>query len=349
VTAASFPAFAQPEGSTFSAGDFERLSACWFPVAVAADLVDAPLSVTLLDVALVLFRSGAGITAALDRCPHRGAALSLGWAHEGGIVCPYHGLRFDGAGTCTSIPSQPEARPPERMRLKVRPCVERFGLIWTSLASEAPLLPEFEAWERTGFQKIMCPSIDIMGSAGRQIEGFLDVSHFAFAHLGTFGDPTKPVVPDYRVERTARGLRSVYDSDISNFAPDQRWRAPEGFVWRRTFEVFLPFSARLVVDFPEGRQLWILNAVSPVSARRIRMFCPQARDFDTEEPEAPVAAFNHRIFLEDRRMVESQSPLDLPLDGAEETHIAADRASIAYRRLLREMGLELRGREAFAR
>jgi vanillate O-demethylase monooxygenase subunit len=234
------------------------------------------------------------------------------------------------------------------MRLTIRPCVERFGLIWTSLASQTPALPEFDAWERAGFQQIMCPSIDIAGSAGRQIEGFLDVAHFAFAHLGTFGDPAKPVVPEFRVERTSRGLRAVYESDISNFAPDQRARAPEDFVWRRTFEVFPPFTARLVVDFPDNRQLWILNAVCPVSARRVRMFCPQARDFDTDQPVEPVEAFNLRIFNEDRIMVESQTPVDLPLDNAKEAHIAADRTSIAYRRLLREMGLELRGRAAGA-
>ena len=340
----AFAPIAQPEDSTFSPGDFARLSQCWFPVAIASDLCDAPLSITLLDVRLVLYRTAGGVTAALDRCPHRGVPLSRGWIRKDEIVCPYHGLRFDAEGACTAIPSQPGARPAGKMQLKTRPCVERFGLVWTSLASDSPLLPEFDAWERIGFQQIMCPSIDIAGAAGRQVEGFLDVAHFAFAHLGTFGDPDKPVVPDYRVERTECGVRAIYDSDISNFAPDQRDRAPEGFVWRRTFEVFPPFTARLIVDFPEQRQLWILNAVSPISARRIRMFCPQARDFDTDQPVEPVQAFNLRIFEEDRTMVESQVPIDLPLEGAEEAHIAADRTSIAYRKLLRAMGLELRSR-----
>jgi hypothetical protein len=38
-------------------------------------------------------------------------------------------------------------------------------------------------------------------------------------------------------------------------------------------------------------------------------------------------------------VVESQKPEDLPLDLQMETHIAADRTSIAYRKLLRSMGL----------
>jgi hypothetical protein len=45
------------------------------------------------------------------------------------------------------------------------------------------------------------------------------------------------------------------------------------------------------------------------------------------------------IFNEDRVIVESQRPEDLPLDMQMEAHIAADRTSIAYRKLLKEMGL----------
>ena len=42
--------------------------------------------------------------------------------------------------------------------------------------------------------------------------------------------------------------------------------------------------------------------------------------------------------------MESQRPKDLPLESHDETHIAADRTSIAYRRILREMGLKLTAR-----
>jgi vanillate O-demethylase monooxygenase subunit len=52
-----------------------------------------------------------------------------------------------------------------------------------------------------------------------------------------------------------------------------------------------------------------------------------------------VHAFNLRIFNEDRVMVESQRPEDLPLDLSMEAHITADRTSIAYRRLLQGMGM----------
>jgi phenylpropionate dioxygenase-like ring-hydroxylating dioxygenase large terminal subunit len=35
-----------------------------------------------------------GVGALLDRCPHRGVALSLGTITDGCLACPFHGWRF---------------------------------------------------------------------------------------------------------------------------------------------------------------------------------------------------------------------------------------------------------------
>ncbi len=330
-----------PSDCTFAPEDWRLLAQQWFPVAVADELKATPAAARLLDVDLVLFRSGDRIVVARDLCPHRGMALSRGWISEGDIVCPYHGLRFNGQGRCTAIPADPAAVIPDRMALTVLPSVERFGLVWTSLAEAEPDLPLFEAWDDPDYQQIVCPVIDIGGAAGRQVEGFLDVSHFAWAHTTTFGDRSNPVVPDYTVERTARGLRAEYLSHVSNYGPAQKHLAPADFLWRRTFEVFPPFSARLIVHFPANDKLWILNAACPVSARQTRLFCPLARNFDKDSCIEAVRAFNLAVFNEDRVLVENQRPQDLPLDLSLEVHIAADRSSVAYRRLLKQMGLSL--------
>ena len=331
----------RPTDCTFEPDDWTLLSQQWFPVAVADELQDRPVAARLLDVDLVVFRSEGAVVVARDLCPHRGMALSRGWMSEGQIVCPYHGLHFNRLGRCTIIPADPDAAIPDRMALTIFPSLERFGLIWTSLAGEAPELPAFEAWDDADYQQIVCPVIDIAGAAGRQVEGFLDVSHFAWAHTTTFGDRSNPVVPDYTVERTERGLRAQYLSNVSNYGPAQKHLAPADFVWRRTFEVFPPFSARLIVHFPEDKKLWILNAACPVSARKTRLFCPLARNFDKDSSVEAVRAFNLAVFNEDRALVEHQKPEDLPLDLSLEVHIAADRSSVAYRRLLKQMGLSL--------
>jgi vanillate O-demethylase monooxygenase subunit len=332
---------ARPRDCTFEDGDWAILSRHWFPVAVASEVRDLPVAARLLDVDLVLFRGGPHVTVARDVCPHRGMMLSRGWVDAGQIICPYHGLHFDGGGRCTSIPSRPDARISERLSLTVVPSLERFGLIWATLAGGDELLPEFDAWERDDFLKIVCEPIDIAGSCGRQLEGFLDVAHFAWAHTGTFGNRSNPVVPDYTVDATPRGLTVNYLSNVSNYPVDQSHLAPADFLWRRTFDVFAPFSARLVVDYPEQKQLWILNAASPVSARQTRLFCPLARNFEQDAPIEPIRGFNRRVFNEDRVLVECQRPEDLPLSPALEISIPADRTSVSYRRILKQMGLSL--------
>jgi vanillate O-demethylase monooxygenase subunit len=332
---------ALPRDLTYLESDWHILARHWFPIAVAADLKDAPQRARLLDVDLVMFRSAGTVVVARDVCPHRGMMLSRGWISDGQIVCPYHGLHFGGDGRCTSIPSRPDARISDRLSLTLVPAVERYGLIWAALAPSSAPLPRFEAWDDPQYQQIVCAPVDIAGSAGRQLEGFLDVAHFAWAHTGTFGNRANPVVPDYEVVRHASGLTVHYVSDVSNYGPDQRHRAPADFLWRRTFEVFPPFAARLVVDYPDQRQLWILNAVCPVSARQSRLFCPIARNFDLETPVESVREFNARVFNEDRILVESQRPEDLPLDLGSEISIPADRTSVAYRRVLKDLGLGL--------
>jgi hypothetical protein len=68
--------------------------------------------------------------------------------------------------------------------------------------------------------------------------------------------------------------------------------------------VHLPFTATLTVHFPDDGRLVIMNAASPVSARRTRLFAPIARNFDRELPVQDVYDFNRRVFEEDKAIVE---------------------------------------------
>ena len=113
------------------------LSRYWHPVAFSSELGNAPLGVVLLDQPLVLYRVDGKPAAALDRCPHRGARLSRGWMEADNLVCPYHGLHYDGEGRCTKIPAAPDAKIPRNLRLEAVACQEAKNLIWICLAGEA--------------------------------------------------------------------------------------------------------------------------------------------------------------------------------------------------------------------
>jgi vanillate O-demethylase monooxygenase subunit len=331
-----------PRGCTFEESDWHLMSRHWYPVALVRELEEGPVGTKLLDEPLIVYRGADGeIVVANDICPHRGVPLSMGSYDSGTVACAYHGLRFGAEGRCIKIPAHPGKNIPDQFHLVTYPVIEAYGLVWTCLAldeADPSVLPPMPHWDDDGFQQITCPWMDIFGFAGRQMEGFLDVAHFAFVHAATFGDPDNTEVPDYKPVRTKHGFEVEYRSSVGNYPIGVEERGRAGFEWLRHFRAHLPFTATLTVHFPEGGRLVIMNAASPISARHTRLFAPIGRNFDTDMPVQAVYDFNERIFAEDKAIVEAQRPECLPLDPVMEAHFPADRSSMAYRRGLRDMG-----------
>lgn len=332
---------ALPRGCTFPESDWRALAQFWHPVAFSHEVTEQPYAATLLDERVVLYRlSDGSLAAARDICYHRGVPLSLGRVEGDVIICKYHGLRYDRNGRCTCIPAHPAGAISPRLRLDMYSVQERYGLVWVRLVDNGPApLPEMKEWEDPDYIHVLPDSVLIQASAGRQVEGFLDVSHFAFVHVDSFGEPDNPVVPDYPVTATSTGFIADYISTVSNYSHEWKHLNPPDFLWRRRFEVFLPFTPKLTVFFPGGGQLHILNAASPVSARKTRLFVPICRNFDKDAPLQATLDFNHLVFAEDIAIVERQFPEDLPIDLHAEAHFPADRSSIAYRKALAALGL----------
>ena len=331
---------ALPRDCSFHPTDWDVLSTSWFPVARADEVEERPAKARLLDIDLVVYRTGGVARVARDLCFHRGAALSKGWVEGDVIVLPLSRLSlWPGRALRRRAGASRHGDTAEAAHRHV----SDRGALW-------PDLDHAERRRRHACRILPPGTIRISSRSWRRrststarraarSKGFLDVAHFAWAHVETFGDRSNPIVPSYKVERTERGVRTEYLSSVSNYPRELQHRAPVDFPWLRVFEVFPPFAARLIVHFPEGGRLWILNAACPISARKTRLFCPLARNFDKDGSIEAVHDFNFRIFNEDRVIVESQKPEDLPLDIQMEAHIAADRTSIAYRKLLKEMGL----------
>ncbi|HZZ18996.1 MAG TPA: aromatic ring-hydroxylating dioxygenase subunit alpha [Opitutaceae bacterium] len=331
---------ALPTGCTFLESDWRALAPQWFPVAFAKSVKDSPVPVRLLDEKLVAWRTSDGTArVARDLCLHRGAPLSLGSVAGDELVCKYHGFRYGPDGQCVKIPAHPGAAIPPKLCLRMHPVREAFGLIWTQVIEDpSSLFPDFSEWDDPAYVQIMPDSVKIRSSAGRQVEGFLDVSHFATVHAPSFGEPENPVVPNYSVVPTPGGFKANYVSSVSNYSTALKHMAPANFKWSRLFEVFFPFTAKLTVQYPHGK-LHVLNAACPISAKQSEIFVPICRDFDKDAPLEDTLDFNHQVFAEDKELVESQCPEELPIDLLSEVHIRADKSSIAYRQGLARMGL----------
>ncbi|MBS3997145.1 MAG: aromatic ring-hydroxylating dioxygenase subunit alpha [Hydrogenophaga sp.] len=342
----------------------------WHPVVASMHLRDEPVAVALLGESLVLWREpghdGApGVVHAwADRCPHRGAKLSLGRVlhhlHGSRLECPYHGWQFGGdaavaptgaaCGRCVHVPAAPAFEPPASHSATVFEALERHGLVWVRLErpdlSQLPAAlsqpPAFEPWSDPVWRQLIGGPYEVQTSAPRLVENFLDLSHFGFVHEGWLGARSHAQVETGRVEEGAHGLQA---NDCRAWQPRAYAGASGGGWVAYRYTVPHPFAAILRKDAAEGDP--VSNAIAlfirPDGPEACTAWFAMATLGDLSDDEE-LRAFQDAVFAQDRPVVESQQPKALPIgrDGpAVEVHSPADRMSAAYRRYLLRLGVTL--------
>jgi phenylpropionate dioxygenase-like ring-hydroxylating dioxygenase large terminal subunit len=328
---------------------YRALRRFWHPVAWADEVADRPFAARLLDEPIVLVRLDGEVRAFRDLCVHRGTALSLGWVDDGQLVCAYHGWTYDPDGACTRIPSSHGTNIPRKARITRFAAAEHAGLIWVALDEPAMPLPVFPEWPDETFRKIKIPQYDWHCSAARRVENFVDFSHFAWVHEGILGDRSRPEIPDHDVVRTDATL--WFRLGIEEPASDVKGDAVVGQAGRiqrepSHYTVSMPFSVRLDQPLEGDRHFVLFVASCPLSAKETRNFTWNARNYDLDPArDQSHIDFQQLILEQDRVVVESQRPEELPIDLSEELHIkGVDRVSIDYRRWLGEIAAAEAGR-----
>ena len=341
----------------------------WHPVIASTQVRDAPVGIELLGEAVVLWREpghdgGHGVVHAwADRCPHRGAKLSLGRVlhHLRGarLECPYHGWQFAGdaaaaqaessCARCVHVPAAPEFVPPAGHAATAFEALEANGLVWVRLmkpAAELPdslsLPPTFEPWEDGEWRQLMCGPYEVNTSAPRLVENFLDLSHFGFVHEGWLGARSHAQVETGKVQEGSDGL--VADA-CKAWQPRGYAGAEGGATVAYRYTVPHPFAAVLRKDATDGDPVsnTIALFIRPDSAESCTAWFAMATLGDLSDDEE-LREFQDTVFAQDRPVVESQSPKRLPIGkkgAVAEVHSPADRMSSAYRRYLQRLGITL--------
>jgi 5,5'-dehydrodivanillate O-demethylase len=120
----------------------------WHPISGSDDMKQRwTKRVKILGEELVLFRDRTGKLGLIGEfCPHRRASLAYGIPTDDGIRCPYHGWKFDGAGTCLEQPNEPDGSTfKDKVDLAGYPVQSFAGLIWAYLGPlPAPLIPALD-------------------------------------------------------------------------------------------------------------------------------------------------------------------------------------------------------------
>ena len=310
-------------------------AAWWWPVALQDPSHDRPQALQLLGQALVLWRTAQGEPVLMaDRCPHRGAKLSMGRVTQDRLQCPYHGWQFDARGACAAVPATPGFTPPAS---SAAPCFgvrQAHGLVWCDLSGRAvngpPDLSHLPA------RRLVYGPFDVATSAPRAVENFLDTSHFAFVHEGWLGDLAHPEVPHHEVTHTVDGRPVV--EHYRAWQPRASASSTQGEWVDYRYEVLNPYAASLTKRGEAGgpQDSYVIWAC-PVTPESCRLWFAQYTT-DTETPAETLRDFQVAIFAQDQPVLESQQPKTLPLSGGEAMS-AADRLSAAYRRYLKSQGI----------
>lgn len=272
----------------------------WY-VAARSDEVGPGLHATrLLGDAVVLYRKLDGSVVALeDACPHRKLPLSMGRLKGEHVECGYHGLTFDGAGTCIRAPGN--ARIPPGARVQSYPAHERYGLVWVWMgppehADTAAIIdvPEWgdPAWgiNQGDAMTVDCHYLYVT-------DNLLDPSHVAWVHPSSFGNAACEGEPLSTLESekgvmVSRWMRNV---DVAPFYA--RYVKFSGRCDRKQqYEVRFPSYAVIKAIFtPAGAgsdsglmhpDVFLMNSynfLTPLDESTTRYYWFQARNFDQSD------------------------------------------------------------------
>lgn len=322
----------------------QKLFACWHPVAYSAELTNKePLGTFLLDEPLVIWRTGDGIAHAMrDVCIHRGTALSLGWIKDDCLVCPYHAWQFDAEGRCVHIPQAPKIKIPAKAMTPKYHCQERFGLVWVALTDPIYELPDVREYGKPDWKFVTTGPFEWQSDSSRQVENFTDFGHFPWVHPGLLGDPERPQVPEYKVSLKGSVLHySIVRPEATN-SEDFPIFANEAVVKperKSVYELHLPFTILLRLGWGGEKGMVYLFVSQPISNHKCRGYCIIGRNYDLNEPDTVLREFEAVIFDQDKRIVESQRPEQVPFDFTEELHLQFDAVAMNYRRAMKKEGL----------
>ncbi len=287
----------------------------WYVVLESAEVHARPVGVTRLGERLVFWRDPSGkVWAAVERCPHRGAALSLGEVQAGHLQCPFHGFEFDPSGKCVLIPANGRGGViPNAMHLDTYPTHEAHGLIWLWWGNPAPEdLPAPQFFENLDESFSYGSAIDPWEAHySRVIENQLDVVHLPFVHRNTIGRGNRTLVDGPLVEW--RGGRMLYTYVFNRLDDGTPPRKPAELSPKDAVSVHLEFIFPNLWQNYISENVRILIAFVPVDDTHTLLYLRFYQNFIRLPLLGKLFARlampgNLKIVHEDRRVVITQQP-----------------------------------------
>jgi phenylpropionate dioxygenase-like ring-hydroxylating dioxygenase large terminal subunit len=301
----------------------------WYVAAWDHEVNRKPLARTVANRPLALYRTEDGDAVALaDACWHRLAPLSMGKLEgRDGIRCPYHGILYNSAGRCVSMPAQETINP--SATVASFPVVERYRYVWVWLGDAALADPELvpdmhqmddPEWAGDGL------TISVGCNYQLVLDNLMDLTHEEFVHSSSIGQEalSESEFTVHHDERTVTVERWMLGIDAPPFwLKNMRDKFPgfEGKVDRWQIIHFeSPTTINIDVgvaragtgapqgDRSQGVNGYVMNTISPVTDRSSRYFWAFMRNYRLESQVITTQLRDgvSGVFREDEDMLVAQ-------------------------------------------
>ena len=288
----------------------------------------------VFDQEIIIWKKKERIMAWENLCIHRGSRLSLGSINNGILKCAYHGWEYNQDAQCVKIPSQPDIKIPKKACVKSYKVIEKMNMVWINLSKDTNDFVNIKEFNESNFNHVASGPYIMNASAPRAIENFLDVAHFPFVHENHLGVKDKPMIDDYDVVSSNKGIHA---SNVKIFQPNPDGTNKSGEVIY-DYHVHSPFVASLGKDVSKNERFVLVFYVTPISETESMIYTLTLMNFGKLDDKI-VRDYQDFITAQDVPIVESQRPELLPMDLQEELSIRSDKISIAYRRYLKKMNI----------
>lgn len=330
----------------------------WYVACTSNEIAEKPLGRTICGEKIAFYRGLEGKVAAVeDFCPHRGAALSLGFVEDGNLVCGYHGLAMGCDGKVVSMPGQ-------RVRgfpcVRSFPVVERYGFIWVWTGDEQLADPEKIprlAWADSpewayggGIYHINC-------DYRLMIDNLMDLTHETYVHATSIGQKEIDHSPvntktEGDMVSTSRFMENIMAppfwraalryNDLADDVPVDRWQisrfTPPSNIM---IEVGVAHAGKGGYHAPAEYKASsiVVDFITPETETSHWYFWGMARNFKVDDAllTATIRDGQGKIFAEDRDMLEGQQKNLLENPGRKLLMLNIDAGGVQARRILDKM------------
>jgi len=283
----------------------------WYPVAASWMVGRKPVGLTRLGERLVLWRDEAGAVHALeDRCPHRGARLSLGWNLGDRLACWYHGIEVTADGTVAKVPAAEKCPLEGQHCLRAYPCQEHQGGIFAWFGRDAQAAPQPldlpEELASPEWSSMLCTA-SWKCNYSYAVDNVMDPMHGAYLHAVSHSMASGEKSAVMQVRETEHGL--VFEKTGQrgvNF--DWVEFGETGTLWLR---LAIPYQAKVGPGGPFG----IVGMATPVDEDHCMVFFWRTRHVDGWERDVWRFLYRNRleglhwdVLEQDRVVLESMAP-----------------------------------------